>query len=127
MGVELISSEEYKNAHPGTLDAICNGCGSSGWKGSIVPDRILGVDISRACDIHDFDYWMGGTVDQRKRADLRFLVNMNRLIEERTSFWSRRFFNPLRMWLAQLYYEDVRKHGRQHFESDPQPDTDATN
>lgn len=52
---------------------VCNGVGQ---KGGIInpPDLAFGA----AGDRHDWDYWIGGTEQDRKVADDRFLSNMLR-------------------------------------------------
>lgn len=62
---------------------ICNGCGPSGniildafaW---LIPDSILGLDISEACNIHDYCWEINMPV---KHADNLFLDNMSSLID----------------------------------------------
>jgi hypothetical protein len=50
---------------------ICNGCGpKGGWVP--VPDFLFHA----SCDHHDFNYWLGCTEDDRRKADHEFLVEM---------------------------------------------------
>ena len=50
---------------------ICNGCGpKGGWVP--VPDFLFHA----SCDHHDFNYWLGHTEGDRRKADHQFLVAM---------------------------------------------------
>ena len=50
---------------------ICNGCGpKGGWVP--VPDFLFHA----SCDQHDFQYWLGCTEADRRKADHQFLVEM---------------------------------------------------
>lgn len=69
-----------------TLGMIINSCGSKGIGDKIVPDSILGVCITPACQIHDFDYFVGQTFEDKKNADRRFLENMRKIIEYDSKF-----------------------------------------
>ncbi len=51
---------------------ICNGCGGKGMP-DLVPDCILGADVTEACNIHDYEYHLG--LDKRA-ADRHFLDNL---------------------------------------------------
>jgi hypothetical protein len=58
---------------------VCNGCGPQGFKVDIVPDNILGVDISEACNIHDWMY--NEAAASRYECDLVFKRNMRTLVD----------------------------------------------
>ncbi len=82
--VSLCASEQYwrlKREQPAILKKIVNGCGVGGWKGKLIPDTILLLSIKEACNIHDFDYHTGLTLEEKKLADRKFLNNMMRIIE----------------------------------------------
>ena len=50
---------------------ICNGCGpKGGWVP--VPDFLFHA----SCDHHDFNYWLGCTEQDRRKADHEFLTEM---------------------------------------------------
>lgn len=89
-----------------------NGCGPSGnWLLEvltfIVPDNLLGCDISMACNIHDF-CWEDYEVP-RKEADNLFLENMSALVEEYGGF-----LQPVRDWMAFQYYLAVKNYSGYH-------------
>lgn len=84
----------------------CNACGTKGLGGWVVPNTLWGLDISLACDIHDWDYAFGTA---REAADNYFLTNMLRIIEAQNSGW---VLNLLRRHRALTYYAVVRDLGR---------------
>lgn len=92
---------------------VNNGCGTSGWKGKLVPDTIYGISISEACKVHDFEYHMGLIADEKEMADIRFLANIKLTIKHESK-WSS-FLNPLRYVRAKTYYNAVAKFGDDAF------------
>ena len=77
---------------------ICNGCGSKG--GIPVPSTFYGLDISEACNIHDFRYYIGETWKDKEFADFEFHNNLKAIIESETSFW---ILKKLRLSRAKKY------------------------
>ena len=108
--LELDVPTSYKEATQDERDSVCNGCGLEGWKGNLVPDSILGVDITEACYIHDWDYRHGTTLFGKHKADLRFLNNMIILINRRGGC-----LTWLRRWQAMGYYNAVRDFGTEAY------------
>lgn len=99
------------------LAEIVGGCGPGGLGDYLVPDNIdwpwpWGLSIKPACKIHDFDYHMGQTLEDKKRGDRVFLNNMIRIIQAETKWsWVRR----RRLRRANLYYEAVKQFGAPAF------------
>ena len=91
---------------PEELAYICNGCGAKG-KFDFVPDTIWFMSIKEVCNIHDFDYHMGKTIEDKMMADRRMRNNMLRLIVLRSWGWLRR----VRRWRVNLYYRVVDAYG----------------
>ena len=93
----------YKNLTDKQKLHICNGCGS---KGSIIP--VPNFIFEACCNHHDFQYWLGCTEEQRKKADQQFLVEMlvDAVRSKRKVFYS--------SW-AVIYYTAVRLRGKKHF------------
>lgn len=68
----LISPSTYKLASAAERSRCCNGCGGAGsWLA--VPDRIWGLCVEEACNIHDWCYETG---EPKELSDLFFLVNL---------------------------------------------------
>ena len=83
---------------------ICNGCGTKGLCGYLIPDTIWGLKITIVCDIHDFMYDVGKTLKDKEEADRVFLNNLLRLIDAETSLAVLKW---LRRRRAKTYYDAV--------------------
>lgn len=91
---------------------ICNGCGPKGWKGELVPDQLLGVSIAEACNIHDFQFHVGGDELDRKYADDVFKTNMYALINRAAGPRHKLYARKVMAW---WYWWTVRRLGKPHF------------
>lgn len=58
---------------------ICNGCGPSGY-GQLIPDNILGVNVTPCGDGHNWTYQFGKDREDKMVADETFYDNMDRII-----------------------------------------------
>ena len=106
MSYRLYYPNSYLNASAGDIAKIVNGCGTKGWKGDLVPDKLLGVSITLSCNIHDWMYHEGVTVADKKDADNVFLSNMTaQIMNKRKQF---RFMRRIRLRLARRYYQAVK-------------------
>lgn len=105
-GVYLLAIPSYIQATPEERSKVCNGCGTAGWKGKLVPETMWGLDISEACQIHDWDYKYGKTEADKEAADLRLMANLIRIINHRGGFLA-----PLRRYRATTYYNAVAEAG----------------
>lgn len=105
--MKLYAPQEYWQASPELLRDICNGCGTKGI-GAIVPDTIYGVDITAACNIHDWMYFVGSTITDKEEADRVFLNNMLRIIDSNGG-WN--WLQKLRVRRAYVYYQAVHIFG----------------
>lgn len=94
---------------------VVNGCGPGSWRHDVVPDSLIGVSIGEACDIHDWMYEQGSTLDEKRWADTMFLRNMRALIDQSGGFWLLRW---LRHRLAERYFAVVVALGGPAFEGD---------
>lgn len=103
--VKLFASPSYREASSLAIAEICNGCGTKGFGGWIVPDTLWGLDIHPACEIHDWDYFMGETDEDKRAADRILLNNMLRIIHAKTK---NPILKALRIHRAQVYYHIVR-------------------
>ena len=103
---ELFAPKGYRDLSPAEHARICNGCGTKGLGGYIVPDTLWGLEIEECCHIHDYMWSQGKTIEDKAQADRVFLNNMLRVIDE-GSKWLR----FLRRRRAFKYYEAVAVFG----------------
>ena len=106
----LYAPKEYCELTPETKKRIVNGCGAANARFDFVPDRIWGLKITEACNIHDFMYQMGATNEDKEIADRVFLNNLVRLIKAKGGI-----LKPLRMIRAKEYYLAVKFFGASAF------------
>lgn len=104
----LFAPATYVAASPTIRDAVVNGCGTSGWKGALVPETLWGLSVTPACNIHDWMYAIGSTIAEKEEADRVFLNNMLRLIEVAGGIW---LLQRLRRHRAWVYYQAVHRFG----------------
>lgn len=107
---ELAAAESFSRSTPAAIALAVNGCGAAGAKFDFVPDRILGLRVSPACFIHDWDYANGASIEHKHAADGRFLLNLLALIERDRGVVAA-ILRPLRRRHALLYYEAVTDFG----------------
>jgi len=95
------------------LELVCNGCGAANAKFDFVPDRIYGSYIGHACDIHDWMYNEGRSIEDKEEADRIFLNNMYRLIERDKHKW----YKPTKLQRIRCreYYQAVQHLGGSAF------------
>ncbi len=90
----------FRDLTPGQINKICNGCGP---KGGLVP--VPEFFCHASCDHHDFNYWLGCTERDRRKADRQFYREMRR-----DAGW-----NPIKQTIALAYYLAVRLRGAPYF------------
>ena len=124
---QLYAPEAYWRASEAVRDQVVNGCGTAGWKGDLVPDTVLGVCLTPACDIHDWMYTVGKDMTDKEEADNVFLNNMLRIIDADDS-WSGRFkvIRMMRREAAKGYYESVHVFGGPAFWNGKNPAANMT-
>jgi len=105
----LYAPKAYWVATPEELQKVCNGCGA---KGNIkVPDKLFGLPITEACNIHDYMFEFGKTHGDFIFANAIFLLNMVMLITENSSWYSK----LLRLGSAVQYFTFVMIYGETFF------------
>jgi len=105
---KLYAPEGYWKLTGEQREDLCNGCGPGKILGVLVPDTIWWLCITPACNIHDYMYVRGKTLDDKNEADRVFLNNMLRLVEAGTE---RRWLRRLRISRALVYYRAVSQLG----------------
>ncbi len=108
MPAKLFAPAEYWQLTDAQRAEICNGCGTKGIVGAMVPDKIYGLRITDACNIHDFQYSIGETIDDKESADRAFLNNLLRLIDAGTD---NPWLTRMRVRRAKIYYRAVAELG----------------
>jgi len=109
----MYAPQSYLDADQETKDAACNGCGSKGIGGYIVPDTIWGLSITEDCNVHDWMYFIGETQKDKDHADDVFYGNVCERIDK-SSLW----FKPMRKLRIKIYYFIVSKWGDSAFWAD---------
>jgi len=107
MATELFATEAYKELPIDVKEKFCNGCGTKGLGGWLVPDTLYGLNITECCNIHDFMYHVGTKHRDKEIADRTFLNNMIRVIDAE----SISILKPFRRLRAMNYYSAVRDFG----------------
>ena len=87
------------------------GCGPGKLGDLLVPDTFYGLSIKQACEIHDYCYEIGETLDDKTFADILFLVNTLAIIEHRSG----KLLKIPRTYRAITYYIAVRDAGKSAF------------
>lgn len=111
--IELYCEYNYEATAEILRKKEVNGCGPGGWKFDLVPDTIYGLSVTDACNIHDWMYHFGKTIEDKDRADRSFLNNMVRLVNGRSAdnWFVRNILKPMRLRRVKIYYEAVSHFG----------------
>jgi len=112
-GIELYVEYDYEATAEILRKKSVNGCGPGGWKFDLVPDTMYGLSVVDACDIHDWMYLFGKTIEDKERADRSMLNNIIRLIDARTAknWFAQKLLKPARYRRAKIYYQMVSSFG----------------
>lgn len=95
----------YEDLTPEQKAKICNGCGGKG--GWFNPPEFC---FHASCNHHDFNYWLGGDEEDRKKADKQFYAAMLEDCERYKGL--RKYYYRSMAW---VYYRAVRMCGSQFF------------
>lgn len=113
MGYRLAASSEFWKLLPAAIAEISHGCGpGSGWKEDLIPDSILGVSILPACIVHDCEYFLGMTAQDKELADINFLENMLHIVAAESRFFAMKW---IRRRIVFDYYSAVVDGGAEAF------------
>jgi hypothetical protein len=111
-GVPLVAPVEYWQMPEEERNLIAGGCGPGGFGDALVPDTLWGLSVRAACEIHDWMYHFGESIDDKRLADRLFLDNMVSIICTKTKNW---ILRKLRLQRAWAYYQAVAKFGGPSF------------
>lgn len=106
----LICRKEYLDLAEDEKRKICNGIGAASGLSKNFPNTVYGLDIGESGNIHDFDYHVGGTREDKKIADQVLLRNARYTI--RKGSWLLRYARYSRV---NKYYIAVALGGHLHF------------
>ncbi len=111
MKVVLQAHPDYWKLTTEEKAKICNGCGAKGaWYNKLIPGKWL----NEPCNIHDFDYYIGRTNEDKGLADRRFIQNNKRVVKATKNF-------IIRKWVkikSKSFYALVRDFGDEAFWAD---------
>ena len=69
----LIAPANFWTNSPSNISKYINGCGGSGLTSKLVPNSLLGLDISEACAIHDYMY---ATKENKNQEIVKFFQHL---------------------------------------------------
>jgi len=112
-----VPEEFQKDIDEKRIIEYINGCGAAtGLFTNVAPSQIDGICILAACIIHDFRYYKGQTLQDKIRADIEFLLNIQQIIINDPSFYKidndRR---QLRLDEALIFFRFVHEYGLKSF------------
>lgn len=102
---KLQAPKEYFELSKGEKKKLLNQCGPDGPINKIIPNSLLGADISQSCDIHDYMFIKAQNKKQAKVADEVFLKNMKTEIDKKRSS---KVLSLFRKALANVYFAATR-------------------
>lgn len=111
-GYPLGACEEFWNLTSIEIKKLAHGCGpGSGIWEKIVPDNVLGADLTPACDIHDVECYFADTKEELAASAENFLFNMLRINDTVSRFWLVKIIR--RNIIMNLYYVAIVDVGNQ--------------
>lgn len=113
--LNLKAPDSFWNTSKEKVDKHTGGCGPGEYGDYLIPDKILWIPIEEACRIHDWEYYIGETIEDKKQADFNFLMNMLEISYKRSKF---RFMRWLRDHLIFQYFTAVYYCGDSAFQKE---------
>ena len=107
-----MGKEKRRNLTEDEKKLVCNGVGPRGFLEKIIPETIFGLNITEPANIHDWMYNKGKTKKDKIEADIIFLDNMLRTIDNAGGNFLIKLLRTIR---AATYYRFVRDFGDQAF------------
>ncbi|MBK25397.1 MAG: hypothetical protein CME70_15490 [Halobacteriovorax sp.] len=96
----LLAPKDFWTTSETEKKKILNECGGDVVTAALVPNNILGKDVSVACDIHDFMYLKGKTSQDKVVADNTFAKNLKALTDQTQN----PILRKLRGLIGRIYY-----------------------
>lgn len=88
---------------------VLNTCGPDGFLNKLVPNSVLGLEITPACQIHDWEFDKARNQKDFEKADKNFKGNLNYLNRKSKDGKLVKF---LRRQIFKLYYFIVRQYSK---------------
>lgn len=108
-GYLLVAPTGFWNATEEQITEHTGGCGPGKLGDAFVPDTMWGESVFLACQIHDWMYFTGRTEQDKRTADICFLVNMVLLVDDGEAL------DLLRLRRVMTYYCAVARCGKEAF------------
>jgi len=100
------------DVQPAAILQRSGGCGPGKYGDKAVPDTMWTLDVKPLCKLHDLEYEVGETEQDKEDADINFLRNLINYIKVHTKF---RVIRILRNYRAMSYYIAVTEFGTEAF------------
>lgn len=107
-GEGILAPDSYWRASKEEIRQRSNGCGPPTFLSVFVSNSIWGVDVSKACEIHDYQYSKKMSSSKRKFADYIFKENLFKIIDNDGGGDIEKL---LKKGIANIYYYAVRLFG----------------
>jgi len=109
--IKLNAPDSYYRLDPEIKKLICNGMGAKDSAlAKLIPNTMYFLDVTEAANIHDYEYSIGESSNDKKRADRNFFENLLIIINDAGGILA--FFRRRR---ALKYYEAVHYGGYHAF------------
>lgn len=100
------------SSHPDYIPKDGCSCGAEDALFDFIPDTIYGLNITKACCVHDDRYTRGGNIFDKDNADKEFLSNMLSIINSHNKWYYPHWLARRR---AMSYYDAVVRCGKSSF------------
>lgn len=107
--LDLIVPDSFIRATDEEIKEKTGGCGPGKYGDYFVPDSVLFVSLKEACIVHDWEYAHAKSWEDKKNADINFLINMLNINYNRSkSKIMRRIRDQIifKYFIAVYYYGD---------------------
>ena len=114
-GIQAFATDkawEVLDVQPAAITQRSGGCGPGKWGDLAVPDTFYGLKVTSVCKLHDIEYEVGETEQDKEDSDINFLRNLLNYIKAHTKF---AFVRTLRNYRAMTYYNAVSECGTEAF------------
>lgn len=109
--LNLIAPDSFWELTKEEIKKYTNGCGPKKLNGyRLIPDKIWFVSIEEACRIHDWEYYMAESCEDKRKADCNFLLNLLEITDKRSKTKLTRWFRDhmaFRYFIAVYYGGDL--------------------